>query len=203
MKKLSLKWKLILFFGIFLHATFAMASSEKITLDTVDGLSFDVVVTEASSPRATVIYVPGLGGDGNEIQKLNERFASENLNLVSFDRDEPPCEGFKCFMTVGNRVPSGQPIYSPDQQSALDHIVANEMVTVMSFITSSQFYQKAPKIFLIGGSYGAWVSLQAASTPELSNYVHGAVFVSPSIAPHKSTGEYAKEMIRFEKIKTA
>lgn len=191
----------------FLNITLAMMATyatytPAALLPTTDGLKTDMVVNSVESPIATVIYIAGLGGNGNDIQGLSNDFAAQRLNLVTFDRDEPPCKGFQCFGTVGSRVPSGQPIYAEGEPSALDHIVANEILAVFDFVTKQDWYQTAPKLYLIGGSYGAWITLQASVTPNLGNLINGAVLVSPSVAPHKSTGKYASEMLRFDVIKT-
>lgn len=193
---------LLVFLGLFLATNAsAFASAKKSTLQTVDGLSFDVMVSQAEAPKATIIYVTGLGGKGNQIQQLSSEFTTNNFNLVTFDRDEIPCSGFKCFATVGGRVPSGQPIYAGSEPSALDHIVSNEIASVIDFVSNSQWHKSASNLFVIGGSYGAWITLQTTVTPELSGAIDGVIFVSPSVAPHKSTGKYANELIRFNEIK--
>lgn len=179
----------------------ATSAPIKSSIKSGDGLIAEIATSKATNPIGTVIYVTGLGGKGNSIQKLANVFLDNDLNLVTFDRDEPACQGFQCFGTVGSRVPSGQPIYAEGQPSALDHIVANELSSVINFVTQADWYQSAPKLYLVGGSYGAWITLQASATPELTELISGAVFVSPSIAPHKSTGKYASEALRFDAIK--
>ena len=188
---------LVLFFAI---SGSTNASTDKLAMRTADGLTFDVMLSKAETPKGTVIYVTGLGGDGNQIQKLSAEFNSNNFHLVTFDRDEPPCDGFKCFATVGDRVPSGQPIYADGEISALDHIVSNEISSVIEFVTNSEWHASAPNLFIIGGSYGAWITLQTTVAAEFSELIDGVVLLSPSVAPHKSTGKYAKELIRFNEI---
>lgn len=204
-KAMNLSFKCFLQLMLFmtvLSANHTTASQFNEYLPTVDGLSVKVSANFVDDPVATVIYITGLGGTSNNLQKLSSDFSDRNLNFVTFDRDEPPCNGFECFSTVGRRVPSGQPIYAEDQPSALDHIVANEVKTIFDFVTQQNWYQNAPKLYLIAGSYGAWIALQASVTPELGNLINGAVFVSPSVVPHKSSGKYANEKIRFDAIKT-
>ena len=115
----------------------ATSAPIKSSIKSGEGLIAEIATSKATNPIGTVIYIAGLGGKGNSIQKLANVFLDSNLNLVTFDRDEPACQGFQCFGTVGSRVPSGQPIYAEGKLSALDHIVANELSSVTHLIAQA------------------------------------------------------------------
>ena len=66
---------LVLFFAT---SGSANASTDKLAMRTADGLTFDVMLSKAETPKGTVIYVTGLGGDGNQIQKLSAEFNSSS-----------------------------------------------------------------------------------------------------------------------------
>ena len=55
-------------------------------------------------------------------------------------------------------------------------------------------------MFIIGGSYGALITLQTTVDAEFCEFISGVVLLSPFVAPHKSNGKYAKELIRFNEI---
>ena len=123
------------------------------------------------------------------------------MNLITFDRNEPDCKGFKCFGTVGSRAKSNQLIYAEDnQETALENIVENEVKSVLKFIKSSSWYESDNGIFIIGGSFGAWIALSLISDQEIKKDIKGIVFLSPSIAPHKSSGKYANEIITYNNL---
>ena len=189
---------LILSFWIYSNLAF----SENFELTTNEGKTFPITVSvDENRSLPTVVYVTGLGGKSNSLAKFSKEFLEKGLNLITFDRNEPDCKGFKCFGTVGSRSKSNQLIYAEDnQETAIENIVENEVKSVLEFIKSSSWYESNNGIYIIGGSFGAWITLSLLSDEEIKNDIKGVVFLSPSTAPHKSSGKYANEIITYNKL---
>ena len=190
-------------FLIFLFWIYSnLAISENFELTTNEGKKFPITVSiDENRNLPTVIYITGLGGKSNSLSTISEDFLEKGLNLITFDRNEPDCKGFKCFGTVASRAKSNQLIYAEDnQETAIENIVENEVKSVLKFIKSSSWYESDNGIFIIGGSYGAWIALSLISDQETKKDIKGVVFLSPSTAPHKSSGEYANEIITYNNL---
>ena len=191
----------IIFLTLFLiYSNIAIAENYKLT--TKEGKTFPITVSvDENRSLPTVVYVTGLGGKSNSLAKLSKEFLEKGLNLITFDRNEPDCKGFKCFGTVGSRSKSNQLIYAEDnQETAIENIVENEVKSVLEFIKSSSWYESDNGIYIIGGSFGAWITLSLLSDEEIKNDIKGVVFLSPSTAPHKSSGKYANEIITYNSL---
>ena len=78
------------------------------------------------------------------------------------------------------------------------YILKNEITTVFNFVRGSDWYDKNEGIYVIGGSFGSWLSLGILADKNLSKDIKGVIFLSPSVAPHKSTVKYANEIIKFK-----
>ncbi|MDC3321856.1 hypothetical protein OAV49_00235 [Alphaproteobacteria bacterium] len=123
------------------------------------------------------------------------------MNLITFDRNEPDCKGFKCFGTVASRAKSNQLIYAEDnQKTALENIVENEVKSVLKFIKLSSWYESDNGIFIIGGSIGAWITLSLISDQEIKKDIKGVVFLSSSTAPHKSSCKNTNGIITYNNL---
>ena len=85
----------------------------------------------------------------------------------------------------------------------MEHILKNEITSVLNFITDSSWYDGSQGIYIIGGSFGSWLTLAVMSNPTLKDNVKGVVFLSPSVAPHKSSGKYAKELDKFKYLSSS
>ena len=175
---------------------------ENITLKTKEGKQFPVKYSVSQTNSApTALYISGLGGKGNQVSSISKFFNQNGINLVTFDRNEKKCEGFACFKTVGQRSKSGQLIYAENnQETAIEHILKNEITSVLNFIIESNWYNRSQGIYIIGGSFGSWLTLAVMSNPTLKEYVKGVVFLSPAVAPHKSSGKYVKELDKFNDL---
>ena len=177
---------------------------ESITLKTQEGKQFPVQFSVSQTNSApTALYITGLGGKGNQVSSISKFFTQNGINLVTFDRNEKKCKGFACFKTVRERSKSGQLIYAENnQETAIEHILRNEITSVLNFIRESNWYDGSQGIYIIGGSFGSWLTLAVMSNPTLKENVKGVVFLSPSVAPHKSSGKYAKELDKFKVLKS-
>mgnify|MGYP001177497437 FL=1 len=108
------------------------------------------------------------------------------------------------FQDSWQRSKSGQLIYAENnQETAIEHILKNEIASVLNFIKESNWYDGSQGIYIIGGSFGSWLTLAVMSNPTLRENVKGVVFLSPSVAPHKSSGKYAKELDKFKYLKSS
>ena len=179
--------------------------AESTTLRTKEGKQFPVQFSVSQTNSApTALYISGLGGKGNQVSSISKFFNRNGINLVTFDRNEKKCKGFACFKTVGQRSKSGQLIYAENnQETAIEHILKNEITSVLNFIIESNWYDGSRGIYIIGGSFGSWLTLAVMSNPTLRENVKGVVFLSPSVAPHKSSGKYAKELDKFKYLKSS
>ena len=181
------------------------ARAESIILKTKEEKQFPVQFSVSKTNGApTALYIAGLGGQGNQVSSISKFFNQNGINLVTFDRNEKKCKGFACFKTVGQRSKSGQLIYAENnQETAIEHILKNEITSVLNFITESNWHDRTQGIYLIGGSFGSWLTLAVMSNPTLKENVKGVVFLSPSVAPHKSSGKYAKELDKFKYLSSS
>jgi hypothetical protein len=179
--------------------------AESITLRTQEGKKFPIQFSVSKTNNVpTALYIAGLGGKGNQVSSISKFFNQNDINLVTFDRNEKKCKGFACFKTVGQRSKSGQLIYAENnQETAIEHILKNEITSVLNFIIESNWYDGSQGIYIIGGSFGSWLTLAVMSNPTLRANVKGVVFLSPSVAPHKSSGKYAKELDKFKYLKSS
>ena len=90
---------LVFFFWIYSN----LVISENFELTTNEGKKFPITVSiDENRKLPTVIYVTGLGGKSNSLSTISEDFLEKGLNLITFDRNEPDCKGFKCFGTVAS-----------------------------------------------------------------------------------------------------
>ena len=194
---------LISFMTIFFVISPAWA--ESIILKTKEEKQFPVQFSVSQTNSApTALYIAGLGGKGNQVSSISKFFNQNGINLVTFDRNEKECKSFACFKTVGQRSKSGQLIYAENnRETAIEHILKNEITSVLNFIIESNWYDSRQGIYIIGGSFGSWLTLAVMSNPTLRENVKGVVFLSPSIAPHKSSGKYAKELDKFKYLKSS
>jgi len=192
----------IFIFNFIFYISITSTYAESIRLITLEGKNIPVdVVVNKKQKVPTIIYVTGLGGKGNEVSKISELFMKNSLNLITFDRNEIKCNGFECFKTVGQRSSSGQLIYDENEkETAIENILKNEITTVFNFVRDSDWYDENEGIYVIGGSFGSWLSLGILANKNLSKDVKGIIFLSPSVAPHKSTGKYANEIIKYNKL---
>ena len=181
------------------------ARAESIILKTKEEKQFPVQFSVSQTNSApTALYIAGLGGKGNQVFSISKFFNQNGINIVTFDRNEKKCKGFACFKTVGQRSKSGQLIYAENnQETAMEHILKNEITSVLNFITDSNWYDGSQGIYIIGGSFGSWLTLAVMSNPTLKDNVKGVVFLSPSVAPHKSSGKYAKELEKFKYLSSS
>ena len=179
--------------------------AESTNLKTKEGKQFPVQFSVSQTNSApTALYISGLGGKGNQVSSISKFFNRNGINLVTFDRNEKKCKGFACFKTVGQRSKSGQLIYAENnQETAMEHILKNEINSVLNFITDSNWYDRSKGIYIIGGSFGSWLTLAVMSNSTLKDNVKGVVFLSPSVAPHKSSGKYAKELDKFKHLSSS
>ena len=83
--------------------------AESITLRTQEGKKFPIQFSVSKTNNVpTALYIAGLGGKGNQVSSISKFFNQNDINLVTFDRNEKKCKGFACFKTVGQRSKSGQ-----------------------------------------------------------------------------------------------
>ena len=176
------------------------AWAESIILKTKEEKQFQVKFSVSQTNSApTALYIAGLGGKGSQVSSISKFFNQNGNKLVTFDRNEKKFRGFACVKTVGQRSKSGQLIYAENnQETAMEHILKNEITSVLNFITESNWHDGNQGIYIIGGSFGSWLTLAVMSNPTLKKNVKGLVFLSPSVAPHKSSGKYAKELDKFK-----
>ena len=144
--------------------------AESIILKTKEEKQFLVQFSVSQTNSApTALYITGLGGKGNQVSSISKFFNQNGINLVTFDRNEKKCKGFACFKTVGQRSKSGQLIYAENnQETAIEHILKNEITSVLNFIIESNWYDGSQGIYIIGGSFGSWLTLAAVSYTHLT-----------------------------------
>ena len=129
------------------------ARAESIILKTKEEKQFPVQFSVSQTNSApTALYIAGLGGKGNQVSSISKFFNQNGINLVTFDRNEKKCKGFACFKTVGQRSKSGQLIYAENnQETAIEHILKNEITSVLNFITDSNWYDEVKGSTSSGG----------------------------------------------------
>jgi len=160
-------------------------------LVTTDGYNFSYRFYPVQQKGASVIFIPGLGGQpyrGNAegAYALTGPLNKANFNFIGFNMAGNVSLGHSQMdwvKSLQKRGKSGLIMYpSRDgKESSADNIVRNEILTLIQFIENAPTHDPEQGIFLIGGSYGSWVSLVAVSS--FSDKIKGVVFLSPAILP--------------------
>ena len=160
-------------------------------LVTTDGYIFSYRFYPVQKKGASVIYIPGLNGQpytGNTegAYALTGSLNKANLNFIGFNRADNASIGRSQMAMVNilqKRGKSGLIMWpSMDgKESSAENIVRNEISAMIEFIENAPTHDPEQGIFLIGGSYGSWVSLVSVSS--FSEKIKGVVFLSPGILP--------------------
>lgn len=164
------------------EATFKEGSGKLISSDE---LIFSYMHFPVSQKGATIIYVAGLGGKTGEAYALASELNEAGMNFIGFDRAEYDCSNTRsCLNNVLKRSTNGNLMYpsTDGKYSATDNIIHNEIDTILQFAERSPMYDSKKGIYLIGGSYGSWLSLVAVHSYPNKN-IKGVVFLSPAILP--------------------
>ena len=118
-----------------------------------------------------------------------------NFNFIGFGRS-----GYEASTSLKDKIniarkrgKSGSSIFPANdgQESGAENIVQNEVQTVIEFLEKNLTHDPEKGIYLIGGSFGSWISLvTVASFPDK---IKGVVFLSPAILPEMvSAGRQTK-----------
>ncbi|MFL2780924.1 MAG: alpha/beta hydrolase [Rhodospirillales bacterium] len=183
--------------GIFTQSI-ANASVTSKKLQTINEKSFEVEHSIFAKNKPVVLFLAGLGNKGGQINQIRDEFNNAKLNLFTFSRHENPCDSFRtCISNVARRVKTGQIIISnKGAKSSLEDIFENEITTIINYIIQNNAYNKTKGIHLIGSSYGSWLSLTTLNS-NFREHIKGIIFLSPVVAPHKSSGKYKNEINKF------
>ena len=182
---------------IFTHSS-ADASVISKKLQTINKNSFEIKHSTFDKNKPIILFLAGLGNRGNQINQIRDEFNDAKFNLFTFSRHENPCDSFRtCISNVARRVKTGQIIISnKGAKSSLEDIFENEITTIINYIIQDNAYNKTKGIFLIGSSYGSWLSLTTLNS-NFREHIKGIIFLSPVVAPHKSSGKYKNEINKF------
>lgn len=156
---------------------------------TSDGRSFDYHYYPAKTKGPTVVYIPGMGGrasyswPGSHVlaNPLNE----VGFNYIVFNRVDaitgPPWPGLQEQISRAIKRGKSGSLYFPSldgKESGSQNIYRNELVSIFEFISKSPQHSSDKGVFLIGSSFGSWLSLVTIKErPEVA----AAVFLSPAI----------------------
>ena len=182
---------------IFTHSS-ADASVISKKLQTINKNSFEIEHSTYDKNKPIILFLAGLGNKGNQINQIRDEFNDAKLNLFTFSRHENPCDSFRtCISNVSRRVKTRQIIISnKGAKSSLEDIFENEITATINYIIQNHEYNKTKGILLIGSSYGSWLSLTTLNS-NFREHIKGIIFLSPVVAPHKSSGKYKNEINKF------
>ena len=132
-------------------------------------------------------------GQGNQVSSISKFFNQNGINLVTFDRNERKCKGFACFKVVGQRSKSGQLIYAENnQETAMEHILKNEITSVLNFIQTVIGKMKVNASYH-WGEFWKLVDISSNVKSNSQRQCKGCCISFTVCCPHKSSGKYAKE----------
>jgi pimeloyl-ACP methyl ester carboxylesterase len=125
-----------------------------------------------------------------------------NINFIAFDRAGALTSGSQQehIHNAMKRSESGS-INFPSVEgkgSTAQNIVNNEIRALLEFIESSPTYDPQKGVYLIRGSFGAMIALEAV--PSFPDKIKGVIFVSPSILPVWFTEEAQNSLKNFDMI---
>lgn len=175
-------------------------------LITVDGYKFSYKYYPAAMKGPTVLFVPGMGGrptwGGAGAYALADPLNELNVNYISYVRAGAlmPGSGRGHVANTQKRSKSGAAMYpSKDgKESAAQNIVRNEMAALLKYIEESPMHDSQKGIYLLGGSFGALVSLETVSA--FPNEIQGVVFVSPAVVPALYTQKWQNKYNKYDVI---
>jgi pimeloyl-ACP methyl ester carboxylesterase len=158
---------------------------------TSDGRSFDYHYYPVKTKGPTAIYIPGLGGRASYSWPGSHVLASPlnevGFNYIVFNRADaitgPPWPGKKEQISRAIKRGESGSLYFPSfdgKESGSENIYRNELIAIFEFIAKAPQHDSGKGVFLIGSSFGSWLSLLAVKErPEVA----AAVFLSPAIVP--------------------
>ena len=173
-----------------LKPTEARYEKGKGKLITNDGYEFAYKFYPSNQRGPSVIYVAGMGGkvatgQGKGGYVLASRLKKANFNFIGFDRPghEAPLTKRERINNVRNRSKSRSPMFPAidGKESGAENIVRNEILSIIEFLERAPSHDPEKGIYLIGGSFGSWISLVTVSS--FPDKIKGVVFLSPAIIP--------------------
>ncbi|MDD5099996.1 MAG: alpha/beta fold hydrolase [Syntrophales bacterium] len=155
-------------------------------LATKEGFKFSYEFFPSAIKGPTVIYIPGgAGRSGSIVDSLASPLNRSHFNFIAFDFADPPAgsmnqqEMLKYLNNQRNSRSTWLPISG--RNSAAENILRNEISSVIEFVERAPSHSPDKGIYLIGGSFGSWLSLLTVQA--FPDKIKGVVFVSPSTIP--------------------
>jgi pimeloyl-ACP methyl ester carboxylesterase len=153
-------------------------------LITTEGYQFSYEFYPVEKKGPSVIFITGLGGRMSGLYALASLLNKANFNFIEFDRAGMASTAQReSIAIITKRSKSGDIMWpSVDgKEPGAENIVRNEISAVIEFVENAPTHDPKQGIYLIGGSYGSWLSLVTVhSFPEK---IKGVVFLSPAILP--------------------
>jgi alpha-beta hydrolase superfamily lysophospholipase len=158
-------------------------------LITAGGYKFPYRFYPTKAKGASVIYIPGMGGRvagrGKDGYALAKPLNKANFNFIGFDRAGALSTGSQRdhIRNTQKRGKSGSAMFPSidGKESAAENIFRNEVSAVIEFVERAPTHDPPKGIYLIGGSFGSWISLVTVhSCPQK---IKGVIFLSPAILP--------------------
>jgi pimeloyl-ACP methyl ester carboxylesterase len=154
-----------------------------------DGIKFSYNFYPSHKKGPSVIYIAGMSGKVTRKGKggyvLVPPLNRAGFNFIGFDRP-----GYEALLPQSDKInivkmrsKSGHAMFPTNEglESGAQNIVRNEIQTVIEFIERAPTYDPEKGIYLIGGSFGSWISL--ITVLSFPDKVKGVVFLSPAIPP--------------------
>jgi pimeloyl-ACP methyl ester carboxylesterase len=161
------------------EATFQKGEGRLITGDNYQ-FSYRYYPVEQKGP--SVIFITGLGGKVSGGYYLASPINKANFNFIGFDRaGRYPLSVKDAYDMITERSKSGNIMWpSVDgKESGTENILRNEISAIIEFAENSPTHDPKQGIYLIGASYGSWLSLVTVNA--FPDKIKGVVFLSPAI----------------------
>jgi pimeloyl-ACP methyl ester carboxylesterase len=178
-------------------------------LTTTEGHQFWYGYFPAEQKGPTAVYIAGLHGVVTGGYSLAQPLNKQGFNFVGFNRigETSYISQRDSISALTKRSRSGNLMWpSVDgRESSTQDIVSKEISLIIEFLEKSPTHDPNQGIYLIGGSYGAWLSIVTANT--FLDKIRGIVFVTPAILPnmidpnqaqnpHMNISNYFRSMVR-------
>jgi len=177
-------------------------------LITEAGLKFTYKFYPTNNRGPTVIYVPGMGGRvtwkslGKGPYLLAEPLNRANSNFIGFDRAGAIRSRQRDHIkNAQKRGKSGSVMFPTNdgKESAPENVVRNEIQSLIKFIEKAPSHDPEKGIYLIGGSWGSFLSL--VTVQSFPGQIKGVVFLSPAILPEWVTVDYEKKYPKYNRVR--
>jgi len=163
-------------------------------LITIEGYEFTYKFYPIDQKGASVIFITGIRGRIGHVSSLAKELNKAGDNFIGFDYyDAGRCSSASdCIRLRAKRAKSGWNMFptTDGKESSAEDIAQNEVAAVIQFLKRAPTYDEEKGIYLIGSSWGSWISL--ITIRDIPESLKGVVLLTPSVIPEMwAEGEFS------------